>query len=219
MQIDICAIITQRGPKMEYRCIDLEKKEIPYKDFTGYDREDIARRFVAVIEGEGPVVDDFLELKVLKSYGIYQRGSLIAPFLRGVLLSTGAVMTRQIDCDGAEHLVFWPERFRGHEDEIEALKFDGYTDFRPSGQKENMEEGTFRSIADFPQIEIYNAMTSLFAGGEEIKRNDVISLTNKALGFLVKGRQIRETLENVLRTAIANRTFIYNRRAGLLRLR
>ncbi|MBR6084678.1 MAG: hypothetical protein IKR80_08075 [Spirochaetales bacterium] len=204
---------------MEYRCIDLEKKEIPYKDFTGYDREDIARRFAAVIEGEGPVVDDFLELKVLKSYGIYQRGSLIAPFLRGVLLSAGAVMTRQIDCDGDEHLVFWPERFRGHEDEIEALKFDGYTDFRPSGQKENMDEGTFRSIADFPQIEIYNAMTSLFAGGEEIKRSDVISLTNKALGFLVKGRQIRETLENVLRTAIANRTFIYNRRAGLLRLR
>ena len=212
-------MIDQRGLKMEYRCINLEKKEIPYKDFTAYDREDISQRFLAVIEGEGPVVDDFLELKVLKSYGIYQRGSLIAPFLRGVLLSTGAVMTRQIDCDGAEHLVFWPESFRGHEDEIEALQYPSYTDYRPSGQKENMEEGTFRSIADFPQIEIYNAMISLFVGGEEIKRNDVISLTNKALGFLVKGRQIRETLENVLKTAIANKTFIYNRKAGLLRLR
>ena len=212
-------MITQRGLKMEYRCIDLEKKEIPYKDFTGYDREDIARRFLTVIEGEGPVVDDFLELKVLKSYGIYQRGSLIAPFLRSVLLSTGAVMTRQIDCDGAEHLVFWPERFRGHEEEIEAFRCPAYRDFRPSGQKENLEEGTFRSIADFPQIEVFNAMVSLFEGGEEIKRNDVISMTNKALGFLVKGRQIRETLENVLKTAIANKTFIYNRKAGLLRLR
>ena len=50
---------------MEYRCINLEKKEIPYKDFTAYDREDIAQRFRAVIEAEGPVVDDFLELKVL----------------------------------------------------------------------------------------------------------------------------------------------------------
>ena len=204
---------------MEYRCINLEVKEIPYKDFTSYDRDDIARRFVAVIEGEGPVVDDFLELKVLKSYGIYQRGSLIAPFLRGILLSTGAVMTRQIDCDGAEHLVFWPERFRGHEEEIEALQFDDFTDFRPSGQKENMEEGTFRSIADFPQIEIFNAMVSQFEGGVELKRGEAITLTNKALGFLVKGRQIRETLEKVLREAIANKTFIYNRRAGTLRLR
>ena len=106
---------------MEYRSTYLETKEIPYKDFTSYDTQDIAQRFRTVIEGEGPVVDDFLELKVLKSYGIYQRGSLIAPFLRGVLLSVGAVMTRQIDCDGAEHLVFWPERFRGHEEEIEAL--------------------------------------------------------------------------------------------------
>ena len=53
----------------------------------------------------------------------------------------------------------------------------------------------------------------------EIKRNDIITLTNKALGFLVKGRQIRETLEQVLRKAIADKTFIYNRKAGLLRLR
>ena len=59
------------GPIMEYRCINLEKKEIPYKDFTAYDREDIAQRFRTVIEAEGPVVDDFLELKVLKSYSIY----------------------------------------------------------------------------------------------------------------------------------------------------
>ena len=211
--------MTEEGAKMEYRSTYLETKEIPYKDFTGYDTQDIAQRFRTVIEGEGPVVDDFLELKVLKSYGIYQRGSLIAPFLRGVLLSTGAVMTRQIDCDGAEHLVFWPERFRGHEDEIEALNCPAYTDFRPSGQKENMEEGTFRSIADFPQIEIHNAMISQFEGGAELKRSEVITLTNKALGFIVKGRQIRETLELVLRAAIDDKTFIYNRRAGLLRLR
>ena len=204
---------------MEYRCINLEKKEIPYKDFTAYDREDIAQRFRAVIEAEGPVVDDFLELKVLKSYSIFQRGSLIAPFLRSVLLSVGAVMTRQIDCDGAEHLVFWPERFRGHEEEIESFKCEVYTDFRPSGQKENMEEGTFRSIADFPQLEIYNAMIAQFEGGAEFKRGEVVTRTNNALGFLVKGRQIRETLELVLRAAIANKTFIYNRKAGLLRLR
>ncbi len=204
---------------MEYRCINLEKKEIPYKDFTAYDREDIAQRFRTVIEAEGPVVDDFLELKVLKSYSIYQRGSLIAPFLRSVLLSVGAVMTRQIDCDGAEHLVFWPERFRGHEDEIESLKCEVYKDYRPSGQKENMEEGTFRSIADFPQLEIYNAMIAQFEGGAELKRSEIITRTNNSLGFLVKGRQIRETLELVLRAAINNKTFIYNRKAGLLRLR
>ena len=66
---------------MEYKSISLQQQEIPYKDFTGYNTEDIAAKFKAVIEGEGPVVDDFLELKVLKSYSIFQRGSLIAPFL------------------------------------------------------------------------------------------------------------------------------------------
>ena len=60
---------------------------------------------------------------------------------------------------------------------------------------------------------------SQFEGGAELKRSEVITLTNKALGFMVKGRQIRETLELVLRAAIDDKTFIYNRRAGLLRLR
>ena len=82
-----------------------------------------------------------------------------------------------------------------------------------------MEEGTFRSIADFPQLEIYNAMISQFEGGAELKRSEIITRTNNSLGFLVKGRQIRETLEIVLRAAINNKTFIYNRKAGLLRLR
>ena len=204
---------------MEYIGTELEVREIPYKDFTGYDRQDIAERFTRVIETEGPVVDDFLELKVLKSYTIFQRGSLIAPFLRSVLLSVGAVCTRQTDCDGQEHLVFWPERFRGHEEEIEALKFAGYTDFRPSGQKEMMPEGTFRSIADFPQIEVFNAMKAVLGETDSIKKENLLTETNHALGFLVKGRQIRLTLENVLKAGTANGTFVYSRRTGTVRLR
>ena len=204
---------------MEYIKTELEIKEIPYKDFPSYDRQDIADRFLKVIETEGPVVDDFLELKVLKSYSIYQRGSQIAPFLRGVLLSTGAVHTCQTDCDGAEHLVFWPERFRGHETEIELLKYEDYKDYRPSGQREDMEEGTFRSIADFPQIEIHNAMMEQLSDGKSLARNELIKCTNNALGFTVRGRQIRETLEKILRTAIDNRTLVYNRKANTLRIR
>lgn len=204
---------------MEYIGTELEVREIPYKDFTGYDRQDIAERFTRVIETEGPVVDDFLELKVLKSYTIFQRGSLIAPFLRSVLLSVGAVCTRQTDCDGQEHLVFWPERFRGHEEEIEALKIAGYTDFRPSGQKEMMPEGTFRSIADFPQIEVFNAMKAVLGETDSIKKEDLLTETNHALGFLVKGRQIRLTLEKVLKAGTANGTFVYSRRTGTVRLR
>lgn len=204
---------------MEYIATALETRDIPYKDFTAYDTEDIARRFRQVIETEGPVVDDFLELKVLKSYSIFQRGSLIAPFLRGVLLSVGAVCTTQIDCDGTEHLVLWPERFRGHESEIEALEFDGYTDYRPSGQKELMPEGTFRAIPDFPQIEVFNAMKAVLSDGTPVKKEELLTLTNHELGFLVKGRQIRLTLEQVLKTGIANGTFVYNRRGGTIRLR
>ncbi|MBR2281868.1 MAG: hypothetical protein IJ863_04520 [Spirochaetales bacterium] len=204
---------------MEYKSISLQQQEIPYKDFTGYNTEDIAAKFKAVIEGEGPVVDDFLELKVLKSYSIFQRGSLIAPFLRGVLLSVGAVSTVQVDCDGAEHLVFWPERFRGNESAIESLDFDGFTDYRPSGQKDDMEEGTFRSIADFPQIEVFNAMKDVLSDGKSLKRVDLLTETNHALGFTVKGRQIRLTLESVLKAGIANGSFVYNRRAGTIRLR
>ena len=204
---------------MEYIGTELEVREIPYKDFTSYDRQDIASRFRQVIETEGPVVDDFLELKVLRSYTIFQRGSLIAPFLRSVLLSVEAVCTRQTDCDGQEHLVFWPEKFRGLESDIEALKCDVYTDFRPSGQKDQMPDGTFRAIADFPQIEVFNAMKAVLAEGDALKKEDLLTTTNHALGFLVKGRQIRLTLENVLKAGVADGTFVYSRRNGTVRLR
>ncbi len=204
---------------MEYRSVNLEQQEIPYKDFTLYDTEAIASKFRQVIEGEGPVVDDFLELKVLKSYSIFQRGSQIAPFLRGVLLSVGAVCTVQIDCDGQEHLVLWPDRYRGHESEIEALNFDGYTEYRQSGQRDDLDEGTFRSIADFPQLEVFNAMKDVLSDGKSLKREDLLTETNHALGFTVKGRQIRLTLESVLKAGISNGTFVYNRRAGSIRLR
>ena len=43
--------------------------------------------------------------------------------------------------------------------------------------------------------------------------------TNRLLGFQVKGRQIRETLSNVLKAGIANGTFVFNRRGGTIRLR
>ncbi|MBR4426149.1 MAG: hypothetical protein IKS77_00480 [Spirochaetales bacterium] len=204
---------------MEYASVELQLTEIPYKDFPSYNTDDIASRFKKVIEGEGPVVDDFLELKVLKSYGIFQRGSQIAPFLRKVLLSVGAVTTTQIDCDGSEHLVLWPERFRGHEAEIEALECDLFQDYRPSGKREDMKEGTFRSIADFPQIEVFNAMKEQLSDGTSLKKADLLTQTNHALGFLVKGRQIRETLEKVLKAAVANGSFVFNRRAGTVRQR
>ena len=204
---------------MEYVSTELEIKEVPYKDFTAYDTEDIASRFTRVIEAEGPVVDDFLELKVLKSYSIFQRGSLIAPFLRGILLSTGAVMTRQLDCDGQEHLVLWPERFRGLESAIESMKCEAYPDFRPSGQKDLVPEGTFRAIGDFPQIEIFNAMKEVLSDGQPKKKEDLLTQTNHALGFLVKGRQIRLTLELVLKAGIGSGTFVHNRRGGTIRLR
>ena len=204
---------------MEYTSVELQLTEIPYKEFTAYDSEDIASRFRQVIEGEGPVVDDFLELKVLKSYGIFQRGSLIAPFLRSILISTGVVFTRQLDCDGQEHLVLWPKRFRGHESEIELLKYEDYSDYRPSGQKDLVPDGTFRSIGDFPQIEIFNAMKEQLQDGSPVKKEELLTNTNHALGFLVKGRQIRQTLEGVLKAGVANGTFIYNRRGGTIRLR
>jgi hypothetical protein len=115
--------------------------------------------------------------------------------------------------------VLWPERFRGHESEIETLEFDGYTDYRPSGQKELMPEGTFRAIPDFPQIEVFNAMKAVLADGNPVKKEELLTLTNHELGFLVKGRQIRLTLELVLKAGVANGTFVYNRRGGTIRLR
>ncbi len=204
---------------MEYKSVELEYQEIPYKDFTSYDAEAVAGKYRQVIEGEGPVVDDFLELKVLKSFGIFQRGSLIAPFMRSILLSTGAVITKQTDCDGQEHLVLWPSSYEGREADIEDFSCPTFSDYRPSGQREEMEEGTFRSIADFPQIEIFNAMKAVLSDGQSVKKPDLLTQTNHELGFLVKGRQIRETLEIVLKKGISNGTFVYNRRAGTIRLR
>ena len=204
---------------MEYQSALLEQQQIPYKDFTAYSKDAIADKFRLVIEKEGPVVDDFLELKVLKSYGISKRGSEIAPFMRGILLSLGAVSTVQLDCDGTEHLVFWPETYRGHEQEIESLSYEAYKDFRPSGQRPEMEEGSFRSIADFPQIEVFNAMLVQLENGAVLKKDELFTHTNHTLGFLVKGRQIRETFEIVLKKGISNGIFVYSRRNGTIRLK
>lgn len=82
-----------------------------------------------------------------------------------------------------------------------------------------MEDGTFRSIADFPQIEVFNAMKDVLSDGKPLKREDLLTETNHALGFTVKGRQIRLTLESVLKAGISNGTFVYNRRGGTIRLR
>ena len=55
--------------------------------------------------------------------------------------------------------------------------------------------------------------------GSPVKKEELLTNTNHALGFLVKGRQIRLTLEGVLKAGVANGTFIYNRRGGTIRLR
>ena len=63
------------------------------------------------------------------------------------------------------------------------------------------------------------AMRDVLSDGQAVKKEELLTKTNHALGFLVKGRQIRLTLELVLKAGISNGTFVHNRRGGTIRLR
>ena len=62
-------------------------------------------------------------------------------------------------------------------------------------------------------------MKDRLSEGKILKRAALLTETNHALGFLVRGRQIQKTLEGVLKTGISNGSFVYSRRTGTVRLR
>ena len=151
-------------------------------------------RFKKVIEFEGPINDDLLQLRVLHSFDVKQRGKNIQKFLDDILLKMDVLKTIQVDCAGQQHYVFWPERYNKYGNEVEAK----YIQFR----KPNEDEASKRGISDYPQVEIRNAMLSLIREKGKYLKEPLIEDTAKLLGFKRLGNAIIETLNQVFDAAV-----------------
>ena len=146
-------------------------------------------RFNKVIEFEGPIIDDLLELRVLHSFDVKQRGKNIQKFLDDILLKMDVLKTIQVDCANQNHYVFWPERYNKYGKDVE----NKYIQFR----KPNEDDASKRGIQDYPQVEIRNAMLSLIKEKGKYLKQPLIEDTAKLLGFKRLGTAIIETLNQV----------------------
>ncbi len=151
-------------------------------------------RFNKVIEFEGPIIDDLLQLRVLHSFDVKQRGKNIQKFLDDILLKMDVLKTSQIDCANQIHYVFWPERYKKYGKDVE----NKYIQFR----KPNDDDASKRAITDYPQVEIRNAMLSLIREKGKYLREPLIEDTAKLLGFKRRGTAIIETLNQVFDAAV-----------------
>lgn len=157
-----------------YTCAQLEMTPMTPEQFMASDREDMKNRFLRVIAAESPVVDDWLQLEVLHSYGMKKRGRRLKPILDDVMASLPSVVTVQKSADGKEHSVYWSDAWRGKDIERE------YTSYRLPGG---------RDVTDIPVIEIANAM----AGVAVRKKAETFKATAQIFGWKKQGTNIKKT--------------------------
>lgn len=151
-------------------------------------------RFRQVIETEGPIVDDLLELRVLNSFGVKKRGKNIKQFLDDILSNMDVLKTCQKDTANDAHYVFWPSRYNEYGKNVESH----YCQFRvPSN-----DESTKRSIQEYPQIEIGNVMMALLRENGRYLKEPLLEDTAKKMGFRRMGKDIVDTLVLVFNSAV-----------------
>lgn len=179
----------------EYVECKLPYDELPPSKFLNFDENLIANKMKKVIDVEGPIIDDLLEMRVANAYGIKKRGKNIREFLDSILEKLNAVHTTQIDTEEEVHNIYWPESYRDSLDTIDKK----YISFRTPSETNDSKK---RQIKEYPQIEIRNAMAShIKISGPMVKETLIIETCNK-LGFKRIGREISDTLELVLNNTL-----------------
>ncbi|MCH3908502.1 MAG: DUF3320 domain-containing protein [Sphaerochaeta sp.] len=157
---------------MYTECV-LPMTEMDAQSFLQSDPEEMRRRFEAVIQTEGPILDSLLEKRVLRSYGLVKRGSRIRPLMDRILEAMDTERTWQVSADGKRHAVYWPESYRGKDKAT-------FTECRiPSD----------RDIMEIPLCEVANLMRSIGVK----QKTKLFNLTAKQLGYARKGANIRKT--------------------------
>lgn len=194
-----------------YKACELDYLPIDSTKITKQPLQIFEARFREVIEFEGPIIDDLLELRVLNSFSVKKRGKNIKPFLDDILNKMDLVKTVQIDSSHENHFVFWPERYRQYGDQIE----DNYIQFRCSSDGDDEEKK--RSIQDYPQIEIRNVMVSLIKEKGSYLKDSLLEDTARKMGFKRIGSGILDTMNIVFDDALLSGKIIKDQTNGTLK--
>lgn len=157
--------------------------------------EQFVARFRSVIEGEGPIAEELLELKVLRSFGPKKKSPSLKPVLDEHLRSAGFITTEELDGEGNRQFVYWPEKWRGTED-IESA----YTQYRRNGE----QEGEKRQVGDIPRIEMLNAMYAVLQSKGTLMKEDLLKETSLALGFKGRSASVQKALESTIEQGLAS---------------
>lgn len=194
-----------------YRICELDLLKIDSTKITRQPIQVFESRFKQVIEFEGPIIDDLLELRVLNSFGVKKRGKNIKPFLDDILKKMDLIKTVQIDASNERHYVFWPEKYREYGNQVE----DNYWQFRCSSDDEEEKK---RSIQDYPQIEIRNVMVHLIREKGGYLKDTLLEETARKMGFKRKGSGIIDTMNIVYNDTILNGIIIVDDNSGILKV-
>ena len=212
---DDVAISTQDDDMVEtsfagtYRVCELDLLPTEASKITRVPKNVFELRFEQVIEYEGPIIDDLLELRVLKSFGVMRRGKSIKPFLDDILLKMDLLKTVQIDASNERHYVFWPNKYREFGDQVE----DHYWQYRCS----SVDDGDAkRSIQDYPQVEIRNVMVDLIKQKGGYLKESLLEETTRKLGFKRSGSEITDTINIVYNAARLAGIIVLDEKTGTL---
>ncbi len=179
-----------------YRECELDLTPVDSTKVVRQPKEAFESKYKQVVEVEGPIVDDLLELRVLYSFGVKKRGKTIKPFLDEILHSMNLLKTEQIDIAGEKHYVFWPDSYKEYGSDVEKH----YVQFRVSSENDRKK----RQIQDYPQIEIRNIMITLLKEKGGFFKDTLLEETCRKMGFKRAGKGITDTLNLVYNSAVAS---------------
>lgn len=182
----------------EYKICELDLLPVDPNKLLKQPIEFFEPRFKQVVEFEGPILDDLLELRVLNSYNLKKRGKNIQALFDQVLSKMDFLKTVQIDSARERHYVYWPDRYKEFGENVE----DHYSQFRLS--PDDVDSSMKRSISDYPQVELRNIMLSLIQEKGGYIKETLIEDTAHKLGFKRIGSDITETLNITYNDAILN---------------
>lgn len=165
----------------EYVACRIRKRYLSSEDFVKVDPNQIRTKFLKVIETEGPVLDDLMQLRVLKSYGLAKRGCNIQPFLDSIMDTLDCRFTEQTDYLGTVHKVFWPD----------GLLPEDYGDYRPSCEERI-------DITDYPEKELENVVRAVVENEPSLKGEEIAREAMERLGYSRKGAAIDATLSGII---------------------
>nr|WP_321298882.1 DUF4011 domain-containing protein [uncultured Sphaerochaeta sp.] len=160
-----------------------------------------------LIDQEGPILDDWLEKKLVYSFGIKKRGGIIQEKLNAIMTTRNDIFTIQSDIYGFEHKVYWPPEYDSVDKRLDYSKFRVYDNASSVESK--------RDIKDIPEAEIQNCMRYLLLKNGEMMFSELCNGAAEEFGYKRQGQAIKETMKKVLEALVRDAFFVQE--AGIIR--